>query len=354
MYFSCAAGLLFLGASLGSFMAPVEMPLIDGSVQAARQVALGVWKGWVVAPLLYFWVLTQGIKTEAQTKQLLLNFVFSAALISLASFGFALWSEGWAVDGRLIGFFESANYLSLYLVPALLLSLYFVFQKNFFSTPFTWLNRLAVLLIAIALFLTQSYAAILAVFAAMGFFVLRLLILHRKRTTWVWGAFAALSILFAGVMVSQWNTPKFQQFLDWENRSSTSVRLEIYQTSLHLIAQQPWVGVGPGLFQAHYQNAAPQVLGHAPLEWNMPHPHNIFLGFWLNAGLLGFLALLGFIGLAHQRFTYPLIALWGLLVHGLFDMPFWKNDLAMVFWLVFAMILTLQVLEQEDKIKTLP
>jgi O-antigen ligase len=81
------------------------------------------------------------------------------------------------------------------------------------------------------------------------------------------------------------------------------------------------------------------------MEWNIPHPHNIFLAFWLNAGLLGLLALLAIIVLAHLRLTYPLIALWGLVIHGFFDTPFWKNDLSMVFWLVVGAILILQTYE---------
>ena len=78
------------------------------------------------------------------------------------------------------------------------------------------------------------------------------------------------------------------------------------------------------------------------MEWNIPHPHNIFFAFWLNAGLLGLIALFIFIVFTHRRFTYPLIAFWGLLIHGLFDTPFWKNDLSMIFWLILGAIVILQ------------
>lgn len=162
-------------------------------------------------------------------------------------------------------------------------------------------------------------------------------------------ALTALAVVFSVVIVTQFNTPKFKQALDYKNRSSTSVRLEIYQTAIEIIRRHPLTGVGPGLFQANYQNVAPVVLERAPLEWNMPHSHNIVLGFWINAGLLGLIAFLGILILAHRRFTYPLIALWGTLVHGLFDMPFWKNDLAMIFWLLIACILILQKNEKIGK-----
>ena len=153
--------------------------------------------------------------------------------------------------------------------------------------------------------------------------------------------------LFIAIILSQLNSPKFKQSLDFKNRSSSSVRIEIYRTSFDLIKENPIFGIGPGLFQANYQIKAPVTLGHAPLEWNMPHTHNIFLGFWLNAGIIGLIAFLLIIILCHTSFSYPLIALWGILIHGLFDMPFWKNDLAMIFWLIIVCILVLQKVKQE-------
>ena len=112
--------------------------------------------------------------------------------------------------------------------------------------------------------------------------------------------------------------------------------------SWDLIKKYPFKGLGPGLFQAHYQDRAPEVLGQAPMEWNMPHPHNLWLGFWFNAGLLGLAGFLYLIWLVHRHFTYPLIGFWVILLHGLFDMPFWKNDLAMVFWVIIFSILVIQ------------
>ena len=120
------------------------------------------------------------------------------------------------------------------------------------------------------------------------------------------------------------------------------MRLEIYEVAAGLISERPLVGVGPGLFQAYYQTEGPEILERAPMEWNIPHPHNVFFAFWLGAGLLGFLAFLVLLVLAHVRLTYPVIALWGILIHGFFDTPFWKNDLAMVFWVVIGAILILQ------------
>ena len=330
------AFVILVGASLGVLTVPHYIDLPSGELLDAQRVALGVWKGWLLAPMLYFYVLTQQLSRADQVKKLLQAFVYSGALVALASYAYGMFSEGMTYDFRLSGFYESANYLSLYLVPALLLGIYFLLQGR------SRLNLAAVTVMVHALFMTKSYAAILGIFGALGLYVLVILVRLKLSRKKLFMALALLFITFVAVVGSQLRSEKFRQFLDLENRSSSSVRLEIYEISWGLINEYPLTGVGPGLFQAYYQTHGPEYLGRAPMEWNIPHPHNVFLAFWLNAGLLGFLAFLGLLILAHRRITYPMLALWGLLIHGLFDTPFWKNDLAMIFWLLIGAILILQ------------
>jgi O-antigen ligase len=79
------------------------------------------------------------------------------------------------------------------------------------------------------------------------------------------------------------------------------------------------------------------------------YPHNIFLNFWTEIGLVGMLAavaMIGYIGF----FAYKVRAndqvlgagmvgmLTVLVVHGLVDVPYFKNDLAFLFWILIASI----------------
>lgn len=338
-----AAFFVFAGGTLGVLMSPDFLAIPSGELFNAKRVSLGVWKGWVLAPILYFAVLTQVLKTKSDVQKILTVFVYSAALVSLTAYGFGLFGTGVTIDFRLRGFYESANYLALYLVPAILISIYLMLQRqNKKPTKWDYIDLSALVVMVYSLFFTKSYAGIIGLFGSIGLFSVYFLIKNPKQRKKIIGGIVVLFFTFVVVVISQINTSKFKQFLDWENRSSTSVRLEIYKTSIDLIKEKPLIGHGPGLFQPNYQIQAPVTLGHAPLEWNMPHPHNIFLGFWINTGLIGLLAFLLILVLAHQSFTFPLIALWGILIHGLFDMPFWKNDLAMIFWLLIACILVLQ------------
>jgi O-antigen ligase len=193
-----------------------------------------------------------------------------------------------------------------------------------------------------ALFFTKSYAAIIGVFGSLILYLFYMVVKKRVKIRNIIVGILLLLATFVVIIATQINTSKFQQFLELRERSSSSVRLEIYEISWALIDENSMIGIGPGLFQANYQTKGPRILGHAPMEWNIPHSHNVFFSFWLNAGLLGLLALLVFIVFAHLRFTYPLIVFWGILIHGLFDTPFWKNDLSMIFWLTLGSIVILQ------------
>jgi O-antigen ligase len=346
-YYLLAFG-IFIGATLGIAAAPHFITLPSGEIMDAQQTAMGIWKGWIVAPLLYFFVIAQTLRSQEEVGRLLQNLVYAAAALALTAYVAGIVAQGFTYDFRLAGIYESANYLALFLVPAFILSVYYWLFEPAELKKERLLNFSAMVILAHALVFTQSYAAILGVFGAFGLFTLHSLFLKRSSVKKILGILTALIVLFGVLLISLWNTPKFQQFIDLKNRSSSSVRLEIYDVSVNLITRYPLTGIGPGLFQAHYQTEGPEILGQAPMEWNMPHSHNLFLAFWLNTGLIGFLAFILILVFAHRRFTYPLIALWGVLIHGLFDTPFWKNDLAMEFWILIAAILILQTYETDS------
>ena len=72
------------------------------------------------------------------------------------------------------------------------------------------------------------------------------------------------------------------------------------------------------------------------------YPHNIILNFWSELGLLGLIALLWliiqFTRTALQQKQYRLLAcMLVIVIHGLVDVPYFKNDLAVFFWLLIAL-----------------
>jgi len=98
-----------------------------------------------------------------------------------------------------------------------------------------------------------------------------------------------------------------------------------------------------------------------PVEIYM-YPHNIFLNFWTELGLAGMVLFAWIIG----RFLYIafrlaqidsknkgialglLGAMVAIFVHGLVDVPYFKNDLAVVFWVLLATLGALNIGERKE------
>jgi O-antigen ligase len=100
---------------------------------------------------------------------------------------------------------------------------------------------------------------------------------------------AALALVVIGVLalVPLLRVPRFASLFDLR-QGSTFFRLELWRSSLALIREHPWFGVGPGNFLDAYRTR--YVLPFAWQEFNLEHPHNVYLDHWTRLGLLGLLA----------------------------------------------------------------
>jgi O-antigen ligase len=78
------------------------------------------------------------------------------------------------------------------------------------------------------------------------------------------------------------------------------------------------------------------------------YPHNIVFNFWSEIGFFGMTSFMALLGYALYRAWHILKTdrLWGatliaivavILVHGLVDVPYFKNDLAMLFWILMSL-----------------
>ena len=112
----------------------------------------------------------------------------------------------------------------------------------------------------------------------------------------------------------------------------------IWSAAGEIIKDNHVFGIGPGTFQKTYLSYA-EKFDEPYLEWAVPQPHNIFLAFYLQTGLIGFvgflLILYWFFSRKHLRMS-PVIAnvlMIYILIHGLVDTTYWKNDLSVMFWM---------------------
>jgi len=199
-------------------------------------------------------------------------------------------------------------------------------------------------LLFIVIYLTYSYGAWLGIGGALIFILIiffRSRVLENKRHFFYLIIFFMLLVVFSFV----WQIPsqKFQGFLDFSYPSWQS-RLIIWQSAGTIIKDHSLIGIGPGMFQKYYLDYQAKLSPY--LEWAVPQPHNLFLAFWLQTGLLG---LIGFIWLLFKFFRSGIskktpkkllfvlmAAMIYILIHGLVDTTYWKNDLSIIFWLLIG------------------
>lgn len=308
--------------------------IISVAVSSDLRLSLGIVKGWFVDPLLFFG-LAMSIMTGPLVEESVVMLLLSTLPISVYALFQVVTRHFVTIDARASAWFASANYLALYLVPILLLGFTFILRdkRHTSSLVLFWLTFVSGLL---AIYFSYSYGGWLGL--AAGLLVIGIWHFRTKWQFWL----ASVGILgLAGV--TQLSTERVANMLNLKAQSSASVRLQIWATDW-LMTKTHWLtGIGLGQYPLRYPTTVTQLFS-SPLEPNMLHAHNLYFQFIINLGLAG---LAGFISLVVTFFNWlrhsaklwavPLAAaMTAILAHGLVDTPYWKNDLAMLFWLLIA------------------
>ncbi|MDD5589557.1 MAG: O-antigen ligase family protein [Candidatus Portnoybacteria bacterium] len=325
-FFILPALLIFIGAA--------------GSTLFSKNINIsaGILKGWFLAPVLFAMMLFVSARWRAFFEKAVFSFILSVGAVGLISLCFFLAGQK-TFDGRLAAFFLSPNYLAMYLSPGFVVGLAFwdsILKKGKMTLT---LFLLSLVFSGVALYLTFSYAAWLGVAVAVFFWII-IASGYRFRI-------GAILLLLMFIFFLQVGSSKLDDLFS-SPRSSWQSRLMIWRAASEIIKENPFLGIGPGMFQDYYlkyQSKFPIPY----LEWAVPQPHNIFLAFWLQTGILG---LAGFAWLLISFFKKTLFLLFKqknqlalilllpmvyFIVHGLADTPYFKNDLALIFWVLIAL-----------------
>ena len=309
--------LIFIGATIST--------LFSSDIQ----VSAGIWKAWFIAPMLFFIVIINSIKTKKQIKNIILTLTLSGFIVALIAL-FYWFNKDLTYDFRLQAFYNSPNYLAMFLSPVLILSfyLYFIIKNKILKI----LLIIDYLLLITVIYLTYSYGAWLGLIGAAIF----ILIFLKFKLRYLF-LFLLIIILFFSFQASSY---KFQGFLDFSYPSLKS-RLVIWQSSWEIIKDHSFIGIGPGMFQKYYLDE--QINFELYPEWAVPQPHNIFLAFWLQTGLIGLIGFFWLIIIFFRNYKPKILSsillcvMIYILIHGLIDTTYWKNDLSVIFWLIIAL-----------------
>lgn len=325
--------ILLLGVCFLSFFSLPREIIFEGETYQPFLRGAGIWKEWIFAPVAYFFLMRQVASDEKIQTNLRRSFLIGASLLSLH----AILLGEFSADGRLLGYFSNPNYLALYLTPALWLAI----TKFYYGERFRSIEGIVyVLIIGLAVLLTRSYTSWIALAATGVIFIFTRLRGFRR-----WYFFGIVALAVGLILSHEFQSDKFAQILDVSERSSTAVRLQIWQVALSLWESRPWLGIGLGMFQLEYWQHAWEILGQAPYEWNILHTHNLYLQWLVETGVLGLAVFLLWTGSIFRyrplnRSLDPRFIMVLILVQGLWDLPFWKNDLALVFFFTGGLIAT--------------
>lgn len=306
----------------------------------------GQWIVLYAEPIALFFVLRYIAANNPQAhravKYAMYLFLAACGILALAQYSFliGLPSDWWGNANepkRAIAFFAHPNGLALFLAPLLAFltpDLFTKLEQRSWRAKETLLTLTAWLLGAIALFLSLSRggwlgfgiaAVIYAVFVASRKYLKPTLVI-----------LAILAVLVVAVP-----NLRYRIILPFYGEKSAAARISLWHTGEAMIRDNPIFGKGVAGFGINWDkyNTDP----------NLDHynsPHNIFLNFWIDVGLLGLLSFLALLvyglveGLRHRRDIWKIgLALFiiAIFFHGLIDTPYLKNDLALEFWIIFAL-----------------
>ena len=316
------------------------------------RLSAGIWKAWFFDAILFFLMLVSIIR-EDDLKNVFNVWIFSGFVVAIISLIYLI-QGNFSYQGRLQGIFDSPNFLAMYLAPILIILLAKTCPLKKITSQAECtvktgprisaaasLGRmtcvfvrigfcLMMILFIIVLIFTKSYGAWLGILGALGFGAV--VYLYKKNKKWL-----ALGIIVIGfTLILIFGLLKIKSL---EGLRSFDARFVIWGTAVNSFISYPITGIGPGTFQNYFPPYP---------KWGVPQPHNIFLAFLLQTGLVGFigfiLILVWFFHVGMKKLAighWPLVIMClmtYILVHGIVDTTYWKNDLAIMFWLVIGLM----------------
>jgi O-antigen ligase len=313
-----------------------------------RDTALREFRWMIVEPVLFFALIARFVRNEDDVLRAINAFLIAAAVGGSIGAQQFLYGETWSMEGvgRATGVWPGATAFGIFMGRALPLAV--VLALFLPRDQERWRRRrwaYALLAVPIAAGMITSFArgAWLGVAVALVVVVL----VTRNRLLLI--GLGVLAVALVPVLYLFRGVERLFSLFGSETGTGTS-RIIIWQGALRVIRDHRLTGIG--LDQFLYQDPK---YGIPNLRFlTVSHPHNFLLDFWLRLGIWGLGTILAILsafflsGLrAYRRFagtvlgavTLALIAaMTDFVAHGLLDMAYFYQDLALTFWLLVGLM----------------
>ena len=333
---------LLAGWSRTPYGIAIALLLLSGviSVFVAKdhRAALGLYRAYFVEPIVLFYVAGDLLRRRADFRTLLMGLGIGTsifAVMNVVVFAAAAFQNTIHFGAPPSAIYTSSNAVAMFLEPPAALAIglvLFADERRDRLMALAW-----ALILAVAFVLTFSRGGYLAL-AIFGVLTVIKVRPDLRRPLLIVGIVAAAAVLLTVVVAS--TTPLMKTRFSYVALNYTlQTRAAIFTATLGIIAAHPILGVGLGGY-VYNLHGFPEI-----------YPHDVYMTFWVELGLLGLLAFLYVfvrVGVSAWRALslasgFEKALLWGVVgtvvtwaVHGIVDSPYWKNDMAVEFWLVVA------------------
>ncbi len=352
--------------------------IVSVFVSPDKRGGLGILKAYFVEPILVYLVIKNVVKSRKDWwlvwGALGLSGVWVALLAVFQGLtGWLIFAPHEAALGRAHAVYNTANAVGLYLGPIVMLLL--GVWQNLKSqnlnvkaktqmSKLRWLVLLAIFVMILAIILSKSSGALVGLVVAL-LLPSAYCLLPTDWRRWAVRV-AGIVALVAGVWfffnISHF-TPKNVDPYVRESTDTLQFRLCLWEGTKNLLLDRPVFGAGLSGFKELYSQKY-FTCDAEPLEY----PHNWVLNFWVETGALGLIAFLlilwRYFKVLNGYMVTWLNGCWGddgdekpcnytamslcffvamvyWLVHGLVDVPYFKNDLSLEFFVIVGLAETL-------------
>jgi len=342
---------------------PLFWPLVLFTLSATLAIfvltdlrsAAGIWKAYFIEPALFYIVILDLSLEKKSIFWIIIPLLFSGLWVSFLAIWQALsgtndFASYAIAQGRVSSIYTTPNALGLYLGPLVMLALGFLLDllknkeiKSNRSKVF-WYLIICILAFIVAIILSKSRGAgvgLISAFAAFILFAIYPRLSIFRKNLFRWGVILIVVAYFLVNILVFIKIDSFVAAYKPVSQDSIEARFCIWQATKNMIGDRPITGNGLAAYQKVYPSYA-TCYSEAHL-----FPHNILLNFWSEVGVLGLLAFLWICrdwivilskNLKNLTAVGLVAALVYLYMHGLVDVPYFKNDLAAEFWIFLSFV----------------
>jgi O-antigen ligase len=315
--------------------------LVSVFVSPVATKAAGIFKAYFLEAVLFYFLVLLLIDSKEKLaglwKSLAVLVIYLSVFgiyqfVSLEGLPFSWWAVNVA-SRRITSLVNHPNALALVLGPCLAMLAALLFASKTLERNKLLIAATSLGLIAFSLSFSRAGWCALAITLTF----LGLLSGSRKK---ILSIVLAIILIILLIPISRHKIFELASSAD----PSQQNRLILWNAALTMLKKSPLYGAGLMGFHEAYKNYP---LGPDRVIQN--YPHNFFLNFWVETGLVGLVAMIGLLFFFFKKIFKLLSTPWRalalaaaagmgmIILHGLVDVPYFKNDLAILFWIIYAL-----------------